>query len=187
MTIDSVCVFCGASSGNNPIYIDAATSFGAELVQQGIRLVYGGGGSGLMGSVADSVLKAGGEVTGVIPNYLKDRELGHENLTNMEIVGSMHERKQRMFELADAIVALPGGVGTLEEVLEIITWKQLGMHNKPIILLNISGYWQHLNDLILNTIAHGFAVASTKDLYEMNNHPTKVIPALKRIQQSTTK
>jgi hypothetical protein len=161
--------------------MDAATSFGAELGRHGIRLIYGGGKSGLMGCVADSALTAGGEVTGVIPNYLKDRELGHRKLTNLEIVNSMHERKQRMFDLADGIVALPGGVGTLEEVLEIITWKQLGMHNKPIILLNSMGYWDHLNDLILNTITHGFAKTRTKDLYEMAAHSTEIIPALKLI------
>ena len=134
-----------------------------------------------MGCVADSVLKAGGEVTGVIPNYLKDRELGHQNLTKLEVVDNMHERKRRMFDLADGIVALPGGIGTLEEVLEIITWKQLGMHNKPIILLNVCGYWRQLNDLIKNTIAHGFAVPQTKDLYEMISHPTEIIPALRKI------
>jgi len=181
MIIDSICVFCGASPGNQAIYMDAATSFGAELGRHGIRLIYGGGKSGLMGCVADSALTAGGEVTGVIPNYLKDRELGHRKLTNLEIVNSMHERKQRMFDLADGIVALPGGVGTLEEVLEIITWKQLGMHNKPIILLNSMGYWDHLNDLILNTITHGFAKTRTKDLYEMVAHSTEIIPALKLI------
>ena len=181
MVIDSLCVFCGASPGNKAIYIDAAASFGAELGQHGIRLVYGGGGSGLMGCVADSVLKAGGEVTGVIPYYLKDRELGHQNLTKLEVVDNMHERKRRMFDLADGIVALPGGIGTLEEVLEIITWKQLGMHNKPIILLNVSGYWRQLNDLIKNTIAHGFAAPQTKDLYEMIPHPTEIIPALRKI------
>ena len=134
-----------------------------------------------MRCVADSALKAGGEVTGVIPNYLKDRELSHKNLTNLEIVNSMHERKQRMFDLADGIVALPGGVGTHEEVLEIITWKQLGMHDKPIILLNSSGYWERLNDLILNTIANGFAASQTKDLYKMIAIPTEIIPALRTI------
>ena len=181
MIIDSLCVFCGASPGNKAIYIDTASSFGAELGRHGVHLVYGGGKSGLMGCVADSVLEAGGKVTGIIPNYLKDRELAHQNLTRLEIVHSMHERKRRMFELADGIVSLPGGVGTLEEVLEIITWKQLGMHNKPIIFLNINGYWDHFNDLILNTILHGFAKTRTKDLYRMVAHPTEIIPALKLI------
>lgn len=181
MIIDSLCVFCGASPGNKVIYKDAATSFGTELGRYGIRLIYGGGKSGLMGCVADGVLKAGGEVTGIIPNYLNNRELGHTRLTNLEIVNGMHERKQRMFDLADGIVALPGGVGTLEEVLEIITWKQLGMHNKPIILLNSSGYWDHLNDLILNAIAHGFAAPITKDLYEMVANPSEIIPTLRTI------
>lgn len=137
-----------------------------------------------MGIVADSVLEAGGEVTGVIPDYLQDRELGHQKLTRLEVVSSMHERKRRMFDLADGIVVLPGGVGTLEEALEVITWKQLGMHNKPIVILNVQKYWQKLNELIAATIEEGFAAPPTRDLYELVDIPSHVIPTLERIQQN---
>ena len=135
-----------------------------------------------MGIVADSVLETGGDVTGVIPDYLKERELGHQKLTRLEVVSSMHERKRRMFDLADGIVVLPGGVGTLEEALEVITWKQLGMHNKPIVILNVQRYWQKLDDLIAATIENGFAAPPTRDLYELIETPSEVIPTLQRIQ-----
>ena len=184
MSIQSICVFCGASLGFNPGYRAAATELGKLFGGSGVQLVYGGGGSGLMGIVADSVLEAGGEVTGVIPDYLQDRELGHQKLTRLEVVSSMHERKRRMFDLADGIVVLPGGVGTLEEALEVITWKQLGMHNKPIVILNVQKYWQKLNELIAATIEEGFAAPPTRDLYELVDIPSHVIPTLERIQQN---
>ena len=184
MSIQSVCVFCGASTGNSPEYQDSAFKLGKSLADNGIRLVYGGGSTGLMGVIANSVLDSGGEVTGIIPDYLKDRELGHQNLTHLEVVGSMHERKRRMFDLADGIVVLPGGVGTLEEALEVITWKQLGMHNKPIVILNIQNYWQQLDDLIKATIDNGFAAPPTRGLYELVDTPNEVIPTLERIQQN---
>ena len=184
MSIQSICVFCGASPGFNPVYRAAATELGKLFGGSGVQLVYGGGGSGLMGIVADSVLEAGGEVTGVIPDYLQDRELGHQKLTRLEVVSSMHERKRRMFDLADGIVVLPGGVGTLEEALEVITWKQLGMHNKPIVILNVQKYWQKLNELIAETIEEGFAAPPTRDLYELVDIPSHVIPTLERIQQN---
>jgi len=184
MSIQSICVFCGASPGFNPAYRAAATELGKLFSGSGVQLVYGGGGSGLMGIVANSVLEAGGEVTGVIPDYLQDRELGHQKLTRLEVVSSMHERKRRMFDLADGIVVLPGGVGTLEEALEVITWKQLGMHNKPIVILNVQKYWQKLNELIAETIEEGFAAPPTRDLYELVDIPSHVIPTLERIQQN---
>ena len=133
MKIKSICVFCGASKVNNSAYLNSARTLGIELATRQIRLIYGGGGSGLMGCLANSVIKSGGEVTGVIPHYLKNRELENRNLTKLEVVSDMHERKKRMFDLADGIVVLPGGIGTLEETFEVITWKQLGMHKKPII------------------------------------------------------
>jgi uncharacterized protein (TIGR00730 family) len=182
MSIQSVCVFCGASPGLNPAYRAAAMELGKLFGKNGVQLVYGGGGSGLMGIVADSVLETGGDVTGVIPDYLKERELGHQKLTRLEVVSSMHERKRRMFDLADGIVVLPGGVGTLEEALEVITWKQLGMHNKPIVILNVQRYWQKLDDLIAATIENGFAAPPTRDLYELIETPSEVIPTLQRIQ-----
>lgn len=149
-----------------------------------MQLVYGGGGSGLMGIIADSVLESGGKVIGVIPDYLKERELGHQRLTRLEVVSSMHDRKRRMFDLADGIVVLPGGVGTLEEALEVITWKQLGMHNKPIIILNVQQYWQKLDELIAATIEHGFAAPPTRDLYELVGSTSEVLPTLERMQQN---
>jgi len=149
-----------------------------------VQLVYGGGGSGLMGIIADSVLESGGKVIGVIPDYLKERELGHQRLTRLEVVSSMHDRKRRMFDLADGIVVLPGGVGTLEEALEVITWKQLGMHNKPIIILNVQQYWQKLDELIAATIEHGFAAPPTRDLYELVGSTSEVLPTLERMHQN---
>ncbi len=184
MSIQAICVFCGASSGHNPAFLEAAAELGRSFGNNQIQLIYGGGGSGLMGIIADNVLESDGDVTGVIPDYLKDRELGHQKLTNLEVVSSMHERKRRMFDLADGIVVLPGGVGTLEEALEVITWKQLGMHDKPIVILNIQKYWQKLDDLIANTIEEGFAAPPTRDLYELVDSPDEVLPTLERIRQN---
>ncbi|MGB0575826.1 MAG: TIGR00730 family Rossman fold protein [Alphaproteobacteria bacterium] len=184
MSIQSVCVFCGASPGGSAAYRSAATALGTLFGENSVQLVYGGGGSGLMGIIADSVLESGGKVIGVIPDYLKERELGHQRLTRLEVVSSMHDRKRRMFDLADGIVVLPGGVGTLEEALEVITWKQLGMHNKPIIILNVQQYWQKLDELIAATIEHGFAAPPTRDLYELVGSTSEVLPTLERMQQN---
>jgi uncharacterized protein (TIGR00730 family) len=136
-----VCVFCGASSGRDPAYAAAARALGGAIVGRGLGLVYGGGRVGLMGAVADAVLAAGGEVTGVIPTQLVERELAHGGLDDLRVVGSLHERKALMSELADAFVALPGGFGTLDELMEQLTWSQLGLHEKPIGLLDVAGYW----------------------------------------------
>lgn len=184
MSIQSVCVFCGASPGSSAAYRSAATALGTLFGENSVQLVYGGGGSGLMGIIADSVLESGGKVIGVIPDYLRERELGHQRLTRLEVVSSMHDRKRRMFDLADGIVVLPGGVGTLEEALEVITWKQLGMHNKPIIILNVQQYWQKLDELIAATIEHGFAAPPTRDLYELVGSTSEVLPTLERMQQN---
>jgi len=184
MSIQSVCVFCGASPGGSAAYRSAATALGTLFGENSVQLVYGGGGSGLMGIIADSVLESGGKVIGVIPDYLKERELGHQRLTRLEVVSSMHDRKRRMFDLADGIVVLPGGVGTLEEALEVITWKQLGMHNKPIIILNVQQYWQKLDELIAATIEHGFAAPPTRDLYELVGSTSEVLPTLERMHQN---
>jgi uncharacterized protein (TIGR00730 family) len=136
-----VCVFCGASSGRDPAYAAAARALGAAIVDRGLGLVYGGGRVGLMGAVADAVLAAGGDVTGVIPAQLVERELAHGGLDDLRVVGSLHERKALMAELADAFVALPGGFGTLDELMEQLTWSQLGLHEKPVGLLDVAGYW----------------------------------------------
>ena len=140
---------------------------GSLIASAGIRLIFGGGGIGLMGAVADAVLAGGGEVIGVIPAYLKDREHGHPHLSDLQVVDSMHSRKQRMFDLADAFVTLPGGVGTLDETFEIITWKQLRMHGKPIIVVNIDGYWSQFDDMIATAVESGFASPRTRNTYEI--------------------
>ena len=136
-----LCVYCGSNTGSKPIYLEQAIALGTRLAADGIGLVYGGGNIGLMGAVADAGMQAGGEVTGVIPKQLMEWEVGHRGVTNLEVVGSMHERKSRMFELADGFVALPGGFGTLEEIIEMLTWRQLGIGNKPCAFLDVAGYW----------------------------------------------
>ena len=140
-------MFCGASSGRSAAYAESARAFGAEVATRGVRLVYGGGKVGLMGAVAGGALAAGGEVIGVIPQELVDRELAHEGLTQLHVVGSLHERKALMADLADGFVALPGGFGTLDELMEQLTWSQLGLHAKPVGLLDVQGYWRPLIEL----------------------------------------
>ena len=151
-----VCVFCGASSGRRAAYVEAARAFGTLLAERGIGLVYGGGRVGLMGAVADGALAGGGEAIGVIPQELVDRELAHPGLTELRIVGSLHERKAQMAELADAFVALPGGFGTLDELMEQLTWSQLGLHRKPVGLLDVEGYWAPLIALARHATDEGF-------------------------------
>ena len=140
----SLCVYCGSNTGARPAYAERAVALGTRMARDGIRLVYGGGNIGLMGTVADAVLAAGGEVVGVIPKQLVDMEVAHLGLTELEVVGSMHERKLRMFDLADGFVALPGGFGTLEEIVEMLTWRQLGISGKPCAFLDTEGYYQPL-------------------------------------------
>ncbi len=139
-----VCVYCGSSPGADPVHRAAAEALGALLAARGIGLVYGGGNVGLMGIIADAALRAGGEVIGVIPTALMDKELGHTGVTKLHVVASMHERKQLMADLSDGFIALPGGIGTLEELFEIFTWLQLGFHDKPVGLLNVAGFYDHL-------------------------------------------
>jgi uncharacterized protein (TIGR00730 family) len=142
--LKAVCVFCGSSTGNDPAYADTARTLGRTLAERGITLVYGGGHVGLMGVVADAALGAGGEVVGVMPKALVEREIGHTGLTKLHVVRSMHERKAMMSELSEGFVALPGGNGTLEEFFEVLTWAQLGEHDKPCGLLNVAGYYDPL-------------------------------------------
>lgn len=142
--IRRICVFCGSNSGSDPVYADAARSLGRLMAREGVALVYGGGSVGLMGELADSVLTSGGEVIGVIPHALWAREVGHRGLTDLRIVDTMHERKSMMADLADAFIALPGGLGTLEEIFEIWTWAQLGLHEKPLGFLDVNGYYAPL-------------------------------------------
>jgi uncharacterized protein (TIGR00730 family) len=151
-----VCVYAGSNPGRRPDYAEAAAAFARELADRGIGLVYGGGRVGLMGVLADTILAAGGEAIGVMPQALIDREIGHHGLTELHVVGSMHERKARMAELADGFVAVPGGVGTLEELVEALTWTQLGIHDKPCGVLDVAGYWSRLSALLDHMVAEGF-------------------------------
>lgn len=151
-----ICVFCGSSPGKNPAYARSARETGAALAARGIELVYGGGRVGMMGVVADSVLAAGGTAIGVIPRALEAREIAHQGLTTLHVVGSMHERKALMAELSDAFLALPGGFGTFEEFCEVITWSQLGIHRKPCGLLNVTGYYDPLISMFDRSVEAGF-------------------------------
>ncbi len=155
----SLCVFCGASPGARPIYREVAEAVGKQIAQEKIRMIYGGGSVGLMGAVADACLAAGGEVTGVITRQLSKLEVGHDRLTAIEVVESMHERKARMAELADGFVALPGGIGTLEEMFEALTWAQLELHAKPCGLLNVDGYYDHLQAFLEHVVQERFLLA----------------------------
>jgi len=148
--INAICVYCGSSPGNDPIFVETARKFGQILAENGVRLVYGGGSIGLMGAVAEAVHEHGGEATGIIPEFLTRREHPDRTALKLIVTRDMHERKRTMFERADAFVALPGGIGTLEEVVEQLTWAQLGRHKKPILFANINGYW----DPLLALIAH---------------------------------
>lgn len=151
-----ICVFLGSNPGNRPEYRLAAQNLGAELARRGITTVYGGSNVGLMGALADAALAAGGEVIGVIPEALQKKEIAHTGLTEQHIVGSMHQRKALMAELSDGFIALPGGMGTLEELCEMLTWGQLGFHGKPCGLLDVGGYFQALCDFLDNAVSQGF-------------------------------
>lgn len=154
--IRRICVFCGSNSGSDPAYVDAARQLGRLLARDGIGVVYGGGSVGLMGEVADAVLQSGGEVTGVIPHALWAREVGHRGLTDLRIVETMHERKAMMADLSDAFIALPGGLGTLEEIFEIWTWAQLGLHAKPMGFLDVNGFYAPLLQFLDRAVRERF-------------------------------
>ncbi len=146
--IRTVCVYCGSAPGTDPAFIAGARALGQAMAAHGVGLIYGGGGEGMMGEVASAVMAGGGTVTGIIPEFLVVREHAHKNVPNMIVTRDMHERKRKMFEMADAFVALPGGIGTLEELVEQLTWVQLGRHKKPVLLANIAGFWDPLGALI---------------------------------------
>ena len=155
--LTSICVYCGSSDNGPEAHRRIARELGQLMAAQGIRLVYGGGRAGVMGAIADAVLDSGGEVDGIIPDFLMDREHGHRGITRLEVVPTMHVRKARMAELADAFVILPGGLGTLEELFEIVTWRQLGLHDKPIVAINPDGHWDHLAHLLSQLVETGYA------------------------------
>jgi uncharacterized protein (TIGR00730 family) len=170
-----ICVFCGSSLGCDPRYADQAAALGRELVSRGADLVFGGGSVGLMGVVADAVLASGGAVTGVIPHGLAARELAHRRVADMRIVPTMHARKALMADLADGFVALPGGIGTLEELFEIVTWRQLGIHRKPVGVLNVGGYYDPLVALFDHAVAGGFVPARSRGLVIVDEDPARLL------------
>ena len=188
-----LCVFCGSTPGVNPVFREAARALATELLARRVGLVYGGGATGLMGALADAMLAGGGEVVGVIPRGLMTAELAHAGLSRLHVVDSMHERKALMTRLADGFVALPGGLGTLEETLEVLTWAQLGIHRKPVGLLNVRGYWDALLRLLAHAVAEGFVRPEHGGLLLIGGTPAELLdrvttwrpPALPRVWLDT--
>ncbi|MGO9246176.1 MAG: TIGR00730 family Rossman fold protein [Verrucomicrobiia bacterium] len=178
----SICVYCGSSPGNDPAFLRAAREVGTLLAKRGITLVYGGGNTGLMGVVADAVLAAGGRVVGVIPGHLVQKEVGHNGLTEQHVVATMHERKGKMATLADGFLALPGGVGTLEEIIEVFVWMQLGLHAKPCALLNVNGYYDPLIKFLTRMTESRFLRAEQLSQLIVAREPSE---ALDRLQSFT--
>lgn len=170
-----VCVFCGSSDGFRPEYRATAIAFGRALAERGDELVYGGSKVGLMGAVADAALGAGGKAIGIIPTALRDKEIAHDGLTELHVVGSMHERKAMMADRSDGFVALPGGVGTLEELFEIWTWAQLGYHRKPVGLLNVAGYYDKLLAFLDGTVAEGFVREAHRGMAIVESEPSRLL------------
>lgn len=178
MTEMRLCVFCGSSPGRGDRYVDAARSLGRLLAERGITVVYGGASVGTMGVVADAALEAGGEVIGVIPEGLVDREIAHRRLTDLRVVGSMHARKALMAELADGFIALPGGIGTLEELFEVWTLAHLGLHSKPLALLDLNGFYQPLRGLIDHMVEERFLLPTSRDLVRFCADPVSAVSYL---------
>ena len=174
-----LCVFCGSSSGQDPVYLEAARSLGETLAANGIELVYGGASVGLMGAVADAVLARGGHVIGVMPQALVDKEIAHRGLSDLRVVGSMHERKALMAELADGFVALPGGLGTFEELFEVWTWAQLGYHRKPCALLNAGGFYDKLTDFLDDVVDRGFVKPIHRAMLIVESKPAALVEAVR--------
>ena len=178
--VKNICVFCGSSNGRRPAYARAARNFGAALAAKGLGLVYGGGSIGLMGVVADAALEGGAPVVGVIPRALARREIAHHGLTRLEVVPSMHARKARMARLSDAFVAMPGGIGTLEELFEVLTWGYLGIHAKPVGLLDVGGYWRPLVRLLDHSVEEGFLRPAHRKLVVIDRSPLRLLERLAR-------
>jgi uncharacterized protein (TIGR00730 family) len=180
--VERICVFCGASPGARPAYAQATTEAARLLAADGIGVVYGGGGVGLMGVLADAVLAEGGEIIGVIPHALVNREIAHRDVTDMRVVGSMHERKALMAELADAFIALPGGIGTLEELFEVYTWAQLGLHRKPCALLNVEGYYDGIAGFLANAVEERFLREEHREMLMIEREPRALIERLREFE-----
>ena len=181
----SITVFCGSSSGFRQEYGEVAKQLGRNLVEQNIRLVYGGGNVGLMGIIADEVMKSGGEVIGIIPEALDKKEVGHRRITELRVVNSMHERKAMMAELADGFIAMPGGIGTVEEFFEILTWAQLGFHDKPCGILNVANYYDGLLDLCNNAVKEGFLRPQHSELILVDSDSVSLLEKMKNYRPPT--
>ncbi|MBL8832716.1 MAG: TIGR00730 family Rossman fold protein [Rhodospirillales bacterium] len=184
--LNSVCVYCGSSNDGNPSHRTDANRFGGQLAAAGIALVYGGGRVGLMGAVADGAIAGGGTVVGIIPEHLMRAEVGHGQVTELHVVPSMHVRKEMMFARSDAFVILPGGPGTLDEMFEILTWRQLGLHDKPLVIVNLAGYWDGLIALIDGIIAAKYARPSFRAFYTVVDSIDAVLPALRAAPPART-
>ncbi len=180
VSISSVCVYCGSANDTPPFYQQTATDIGRELAQRKFRVVYGGGRVGLMGLVADAALRAGGEVVGIIPEHIRAREIQHTGLTELHVVPDMHTRKRMMVERADAFVVLPGGLGTLDETFEILTWKKLRLHNKPVVIFNLDGYWNPLLALVERTVQDGFSTPEDLLLFKTVSNTAQLFDVLGR-------
>lgn len=176
----TVCVFCGSRSGRSPVYAEAARRLAAELVRRDIGIVYGGAGIGVMGALADAALEQGGAVTGVIPEQLMNREVSHRNLTALHVVASMHERKALMGSLSDGFIALPGGLGTLEELFEVLTWNQLGIHEKPCGLLDVNGFFDSLTSFLAHTIREKFVPETHQSFLLVEREPNVLLDDMQR-------
>lgn len=174
-----ICVYCASSSKIDPIYFEEARKLGKIFAENNIELVYGGGSVGLMGALADTVMEAGGSVTGVIPRFMCEVEWQHNDVTELILTETMHERKEKMAALADAVVALPGGCGTLEELLEVITWKQLGIFNKPIVILNLNNYYTHLIAQLEQAVNEHFMIEKHKEIWDVADKAENVLAAIK--------
>jgi uncharacterized protein (TIGR00730 family) len=180
-----ICVYAGSNPGSHPAYAGAARALATTLSERGIGLVYGGGRVGLMGVLADTTLEAGGEAIGVMPQALIDREIAHRGLTELRVVDSMHERKAQMAELSDAFVAVPGGIGTLEELIEVYTWSQLGIHHKPCGVLNVRGYYDHLAAFLDHAVGEGFLRPQHRAVLSVESEPAALLDRMAGYQPPT--
>jgi uncharacterized protein (TIGR00730 family) len=174
-----LCIFCGSSKGNDPVYEKTAEELAKIIVDEGLTMVYGGGSIGIMGVLADKILSLNGKVIGVIPRFLYDLEVGHDNVTELIIVESMHERKQKMAEISDGFLALPGGFGTLEEMGEILTWIQLKLIRKPIGLLNINGFYDQFLNMLDNMVSSGFLKENNREILLSSKDPKEIVDIIK--------
>ena len=183
-TLRRICVFCGSNPGKNPHFADQARALGRVLVERNLGLVYGGGDVGLMGILADTVMSGGGEVIGVIPRSLEEREVAHTGITELHVVETMHERKHLIYSLGDAVVAMPGGIGTFEELFEALTWNQLEIHFKPSGLFNVAGYYDPLVAMLDRAVDEGFLRATQRQMLTVSDDPAALIDQLAAIQPS---